>query len=131
MWSKCSVKAHVGSLSSVPRGHLGGALEFEQVTGTGLKDDTLFFALVKQLLLSSRECIGMLSLDVFLIAVDPSPVTSLSFDSFIAHISEESGVECGPCWHQKLFLVGIDINNAILIFHEMLKAGCSVKNWRD
>jgi len=123
-----SVEAHVGGLGGVPAGHLGGTLQRDQVASACFENHTFFFALVQELLLATGQWV-VCGCGVFLVVISPSHVSRLGADALVGTPSHKSGVHGGPGGHEKLLLVGVDIDNAVLVLHKVLEAGCGVEHW--
>jgi len=96
---ECSVKTHVGSFCGVPAGHFGSALEFDQFSGAGLVYGTLFFALVKELLLAVGKGYGICR-DVLLVIVAPDHVFRAGVEALVSLAVQQTGPKSGPGGHK-------------------------------
>ena len=124
-----SGQGHVGRLGSVPGSVLRLSPELDQFSEARLDHEALLLALVEKLLLSLRKGVGIgqpillevvLDLDVLWSGVDPC----------VNFAGLESGVEGGPGGHEELLLVSTNIDDAVFVLHQVLKAGGGVEGGR-
>ena len=129
-----SVKGHRGNFSVVPRCHLGSSAQSKEFAGTRLVNHALFFALVQKLLLSGGQG-DRLSSSVLLLVLMEAEILISSVHLLVRLAIKETGPESGPGRHEELLLVGLDIDDAVLVLHQVLKAGSRVhhrgdRHWR-
>ena len=120
-----SVKRHGADFGIIPRCHLGSSAEGYELAGTGFVNHALFLAFVQELFLSGSEC-DCLSSSVLLHVLSEAEILRTRVHLFVALSFKKSWPESGPCRHQELLFVGVDINDTVLILHEVLKAGSCV-----
>ena len=108
----------------------GAPLQFDKFSSAGLEHHSLFFALVKELLLALGQS-SVIGDFILFLSVDEEHVFGACVHSLVSLAVNKIGVERRPRGHQKLLFGGIDINNAILILHKVLEARSCVENWRD
>ena len=125
-----SVERHGADLSIVPGGHLGGPLELDQFPSTSFVNHALLFTLVEQLLLPRRQSDGLRHPRLLLLLHQPH-VLHPRVNFLIAFSVDEAGPEGGPGGHEQLLLVGLDVDDAVLVLHQVLEVAIRVENGRD
>ena len=106
------------------------SLQLDQISQTSLDYNSFFLALVEQLLLSVCQWVSI-SKSVHLKVVNVLDVLSLGVHSEVVLAVLQSWVHGWPGWHEELLLVGADIDDAILVLHQMLEAWGSIEHWWD
>lgn len=122
-----SVQTHVSGLGSVPRGHLRRATQLDQLTRARFVHNALLLALVQQLLLTGgqREVFGRAVLFVVFVKAQ---VFGRGVDALVGAAGEKAWPEGGPGGHEELLLGRVYIDDAVLVLHEVLKAGGGVEH---
>ena len=123
-----SWKRHVWCFCCIPTSHFWISFKGDQFSKTCFSNKSFFFAFVQKLLLTickwSSACNVVFFLFIVILDILDSGIHSkVNFSSF------KSRIKSWPWWHEKLFLICANINNAIFIFHQMLKAWGCIKSW--
>ena len=125
-----SVKTHWADLSIVPAGHLFVSLESDKLSGARFIHHALFLALVEELLLTLSEG-DVLDRPILLLILRETEVFGYSVNPLVALSREKRRPQGGPGRHQKLLLVWLHVDDAVLIFHQVFKAWGGVEYGRD
>ena len=121
-----SRQRHVCCFRCVPTCMFRQSFKLDNFSQASLNNHTFFFTFVEQLLLSGcqRVSIGkVIHIEVFI----EVHVFWSSVHSCVNFACMQSGVKGWPSWHEELFLVCTNIDNAIFVFHQMLEAWCCIK----
>ena len=125
-----SVEGHGADFGVVPGSHLCSSAQSQQLASACFIHHSFFLTLVQKLLLSGGQCNGVSSSVFFHVLVEAEVLRS-GVHSFVAFSIEETRPERRPCGHQKLLLVRLDIDDAVLVLHEVLEAGSGVHHRGD
>ena len=125
-----SHQRHIGGFGCVPAGVLGRSFEFDELPKASLDNHALLLAFIQQLLLSLREGISI-SKVIFFEAILPLDILGARVDGEVLLAGVERGVEGGPGGHEELLLIRADIDDAVLVLHEVLHARGRVEGWGD
>ena len=117
-----SVKRHGADFGIIPGCHLGSSAESNELASTCFVDHAFFLAFVQELFLSGSESDCLCS-SVLLHVLMESEILRTRVHLLVTLSFQKSWPKRGPCGHQELLFVGLDINDAVLIFHEVLEAG--------
>ena len=71
---------------------------------------------------------NVLCSSILFLPFNKAEVDRLSVDAFVAATFEKGRPQSRPCWHQKLLLVRLDIDDTVLIFHQVFEARSGIEN---